>query len=39
MKALVFNNEIVQLETEEFEVHSSLVWVDLAGLDPQPETG
>jgi len=39
MKALVFNNQVIQLEAEEFEVHSSLVWIDLAGLDPQPETG
>ena len=28
MKALIFNNEVMQLETEPFEVHSDWKWVD-----------
>jgi hypothetical protein len=28
MKALIFNNQVVQVEQEPFEVHQSLVWVD-----------
>lgn len=28
MKALVFNNKVVQVEAQQFEVHPSLVWVD-----------
>lgn len=28
MKALIFNNKVVQIEATEFEVHSSLSWVD-----------
>lgn len=28
MKALIFDNKVVQIEATEFEVHSSLNWVD-----------
>jgi len=39
MKALVFRNRIVQIEPEEFPVASGLKWVDISGLDPQPQVG
>jgi len=28
MKALIFNNEVVDVQENEFEVHSSMTWVD-----------
>ena len=28
MKALIFNGEVIQIETKEFEVHSDFKWVD-----------
>jgi hypothetical protein len=28
MKALVLNQQVVQVEQQEFEVHPSLVWID-----------
>ena len=28
MKALIFNNEVVDIQENEFEVHSSMTWVD-----------
>jgi hypothetical protein len=28
MKALILNNEVVQIEETEFEVHESLTWMD-----------
>ena len=39
MKALIFDSMIVQIETVSFEVAPALEWVDIEGLDPQPETG
>jgi len=38
MKALVQNGRVVQVEEEPFEVHPSLVWVDIPdGLGVKPE--
>ena len=28
MKALIFNNEVVDIQENEFEVHSSMTWVN-----------
>ena len=28
MKALIFNNEVVDIQKNEFEVHASMTWVD-----------
>jgi hypothetical protein len=28
MKALILNNEVIQLEESEFEVHNSMTWMD-----------
>ncbi len=39
MKALVFDGKVVQIEAEEFPVSPSLIWVDITGINPQPETG
>jgi len=39
MKALIFEDKIVQIEADEFPVASALEWVDIAGLTPQPEVG
>jgi hypothetical protein len=36
MKALISNNEVVDIQYQEFEVHPSLVWVDCG---PSVRTG
>ena len=37
MEALVFQGQVIQIEAEIFPVHRDLSWIDIAGLDPQPE--
>lgn len=37
--ALVFGGKVTQIEAESFPIHSDYTWVDISGLDPQPEYG
>ena len=39
MKALIFNEKVIQVETESFPVCSEMQWVDITDLDPQPQLG
>lgn len=39
MKALIHEELVVQIAMEEFPVHPTLTWIDIAGITPQPETG
>ena len=39
MFALIFKNQVVQLEEKPFPVAPELSWVDVKDIDPQPQTG
>ena len=39
MFALIFKGQVVQIEANQFPVHENLTWVDIAGIDPVPNTG
>ena len=39
MFALVFDGQVVQIETTQFDVAPTLSWVDIAGVSPAPEVG
>lgn len=39
MKALIFNERVVQISDAEFPVHSALTWVDVASVTPEPKVG
>ena len=39
MKALIFENKVVQIAAQEFPVAPALQWIDITGLTPQPEVG
>ena len=38
-QALVFQNSVIQIETNSFPVHPDLTWHDISSLDPQPAVG
>lgn len=37
--ALTFNGTVAQIAATPFPVHPSMVWVDIAGVSPQPKAG
>ena len=36
MKALIYNNQVISVESTESPINTDLKWVDITGLTPQP---